>query len=74
MTERGDSGGRYPRLHIGLPPHLLARLQAASSLLRVSVETLVEEAVEARLSELSDEQREIVDRLAAETVMRTERE
>ena len=33
----------------------------------------VQPAVESRIEELSDEQRELVDRMAAETVRRTER-
>ena len=69
-----EGGGRYPRLHTGLPPYLIARLQAAATVLRVPVEKLVEEAVEARITSLGDGQRELIDRLAAETVMRTERE
>ncbi|MDX1385463.1 MAG: ribbon-helix-helix domain-containing protein [Thermoanaerobaculia bacterium] len=71
---RRPGSPRYPRLDAALPPHLVARLQAAASVLRVPVARLVEQAVETRIAELGDDQRELIDRLAAETVTRTERE
>lgn len=71
---RGDGVVRYPRLRTRLPPHLQARLQAAASVLHVPVDTLVEAALERHIADLSEEQRELIDRVAAETVMRTERD
>jgi hypothetical protein len=65
---------RYPRLRTSLPPHLHARLQAASLVLRTPLERLVEAALEAHLDQLDEGQRELIDRLAAETMTRMERE
>jgi hypothetical protein len=70
----GGGPRRYPRLVTELPRHLEVRLQAAATVLRLPAEALLEQALERRLSDLSDEQRELVDRVASETVMRTERE
>lgn len=74
MARRGRGDRRYPRLDAALPPHLYARLHAASTVLGVSVDRLVETALETRLGELNETQLELIDRLASETVQRTERE
>ena len=71
---RSPEPARYPRLSMGLPPHLHARLQAASLVLKTPVQDLVEKAVESHISGLGEDVRELIDRVAAETVMRTERE
>jgi len=65
---------RYPRLDTSLPPHLHARLQAASLVLRTPLERLVETALESHLDHLDEAQRELIDRLASETMSRMERE
>ncbi|HVR29893.1 MAG TPA: hypothetical protein VMS86_10220 [Thermoanaerobaculia bacterium] len=65
---------RYPRLRTSLPPHLHARLQAAAMVLRTPLDRLVETALEAHLAHLDEGERELIDRLAAETVTRMERE
>jgi hypothetical protein len=57
-----------------LPPHLHARLQAASMVLRTPLDRLVESALESHLDTLEEGQRELIDRLASETMSRTERE
>jgi hypothetical protein len=65
---------RYPRLRASLPPHLHARLQAAAMVLHTPLDRLVEAALEAHLDHLDEGKRELIDRLAAETVTRMERE
>jgi hypothetical protein len=65
---------RYPKLHSSLPPHLHARLQAASMVLRIPLDRLVESALESHLDQLDEGQRELIDRLASETMSRMERE
>jgi hypothetical protein len=74
MARRRRSPDRYPTLHSTLPPHLHARLQAASMVLRTPLDRLVESALESHLDTLEEGQRELIDRLASETMARTERE
>jgi hypothetical protein len=74
VAKRRQSPDRYPRLRTSLPPHLHARLQAASMVLRTPLDRLVEIALESHLDHLDEGQRELIDRLAAETVTRMERE
>ena len=75
MAKRGRNA-KYPRVSTKIPPHLLARLQAASSVLALPVEELLESALESHLDaiELDETRRELIDRFAAETMVRTETE
>ena len=63
---------RYPPLVVELPPYLRARLLAAATVLGQKPHELVEDALAGRLDELDQERLELVDRLAAETLRRTE--
>lgn len=74
MVKRRQSEEGYPALMTDLPPHLHARLVAASAVLRVPIENLVESALEAHLEGLEPGQQELIDRLASETVRRTKRQ
>ena len=65
---------RYPRLETRLPPHLLARLDAASTILKRPVDELVAEALELHLGQLEEDKRELIDRVAASLLTRTELE
>jgi hypothetical protein len=56
---------RYPPLSNRLPAHVTARLHATATVLDTTPERLVAEALEARVSKLPVEKRELVDRIAA---------
>ena len=68
--------GKYPRVSTKIPSHLLARLQAASSVLEIPVDELLAKALESHLDaiELDETKRELIDRFASETMVRTESE
>ncbi|REJ74292.1 MAG: hypothetical protein DWQ36_22950 [Acidobacteria bacterium] len=66
------SGRRYPRLETVLPANLHARLHAAATVLGRSAEEIVERALEKELADLTTEQRELVDRLAASVIQRSD--
>lgn len=74
MARRRRSPERYPTLSSSLPPHLHARLQAAALVLRTPLDRLVESALESHLDNLDEGQRELIDRLASETMSRMERD
>jgi len=74
VARRRRAADRYPKLNSSLPPHLHARLQAASMVLRTPLDRLVESALESHLDTLDEGQRELIDRLASETMSRMERE
>ena len=63
---------RYPPLQVELPPYLRARLLAAATVLSQDVEELIEEAVATHLQDLDRDRLELIDRLAAETLRRTD--
>lgn len=65
-------GSRYPQLQTTLPPNLHARLQAAAVVLGESASQVLERALERELAELSQEQRELLDRVAASLISRSE--
>ena len=70
---RGSRGpAKYPRSQPELPHYLYARLQAASTVLGMSVPELIESAVDGRLAELDEVKRELIDRIASETLVRTQ--
>lgn len=74
MAKRARRSSKYPRVATPLPAHLYARLQAASSVLGTPIHELIEEALEARLDALDDTKRELIDRVASETLVRTDNE
>ncbi len=71
---RRSQQAKYPRVSTTIPPHLLARLQAASSVLSIPVDELLAKALESHLDaiELDETRRELIDRFASETMVRTE--
>lgn len=69
-----NRGRKYPKLTTPLPPHLHARLHAAATVLRIPVETLVEQALQQHVDTLDDAQRELIDRVAASLLERSELE
>ncbi len=71
QTNRGQPC-RYSPLTVELPPHLKARLQAASVVLKVPVPELVEAALALRVEGLDRQTLELIDRFAAETLRRSE--
>ena len=73
MAKRGRHA-KYPPVATNIPAHLLARLQAVSSVLGIPVDELVEKALESHLEglDLDDVRRELIDRFASETLVRTE--
>ena len=75
MAKRGRPA-KYPRFSARIPTHLVARLQAASSVLGIPIDELIEKALETHLEglELDDTKRELIDRFASETLVRTESE
>ena len=72
MAKRSRQTSKYPRVATPLPAHLYARLQAASSVLGTPIHELIEEALESRLKDLDDTKRELIDRVASETLVRTD--
>jgi hypothetical protein len=70
--ETATGGQRYPKLETLLSASVHARLQAASVVLGEPAEVIVERALEADLARLSGEQRELVDRLAASLIRRSD--
>lgn len=67
-----SAGSRYPKLQTSLPPNLHARLQAAAVVLGEPAEDLLERALERELASLNVEQRELLDRVAASLISRSE--
>ena len=65
---------KYPRVTAYLPPHLHARLQAASTVLGTPIYKLIEAALESHFEDLDDTKRELIDRVASEVLVRTESE
>jgi hypothetical protein len=63
---------KYPPLTIHLSPHVHARLQAASTVLRAPVEELIESALEYHLRNMEEDKLELIDRVAASLLTRTE--
>lgn len=63
---------RYPPLRVNLPPYLRARLLATSTVLGVPAEEIVATALGSRIDHLERPQLELIDRLAAESLRRTE--
>jgi len=74
MAKRSRRTSKYPRVATPLPAHLYARLQAASSVLGTSIHQLIEEALDAHLAVLDDTKQELIDRVASETLVRTDNE
>lgn len=74
MARRGRRAAKYPRQETDLPQHLYARLQAASTVLGKPLVELIEAALESHLEDLDDDKRELIDRVASEVLVRTERE
>ncbi len=72
MVRKERQISKYPRLGRQLPPHLHARLQAASTVLGVSVDSLIETSLEAHIEGLEESTIELIDRIASETMVRTE--
>ncbi len=75
MAKRGRQA-KYPRFSARIPAHLVARMQAVASVLGVPVDELLEKALERYLEslQLDETRRELIDRFASETLVRTERE
>lgn len=65
---------KNPRITTDLPPHLHARLHAASTVLHVPVSKFVESALESAFEKLDDDQIELIDRVAATLLVRTDLE
>lgn len=63
---------RYPALIVDLPPHLRARLLAASAVLGVPIEELINEALTRQIDRLDRGRHEVVDRMAAESLHRAD--
>ncbi len=74
MARRERRAAKYPRMEAELPQHLYARLQATSTVLGKPVAELIEAALESHLAALDDDKRELIDRVASEVLVRTERE
>ena len=72
MAKRARRTSKYPRVATPLPAHLYARLQAASSVLGTSIHELIEKALESHLADLDDARHELIDRMASETLVRTD--
>jgi len=75
MAKRGRQA-KYPRFTAQIPAHLVARRQAASTVLGVPVDELLEKALATYREglQIDDTKRELIDRFASETLVRTERE
>lgn len=75
MAKRGRQP-KYPPVSARIPTHLRARLQAASTVLGIPFAELVERALESHLEslELDETKRELIDRFASETLVRTDNE
>ena len=69
---RSASASKYPKLTTSLPPHLHARLQAAATVLKRPVDTLVQEALESHIGSLDEDQLELIDRVAASLLVSSE--
>lgn len=71
---RRARAAKYPKTHLRIPTYLRARLQAAATVLGKPVHELIEEAVELHLESLglAETERELIDRFASETLVRTE--
>ena len=74
MARRERRTSKYPRVQAELPQHLYARLQATSTVLGRPLPELIEAALESFVEDLDDDRRELIDRVASEVLVRTERE
>lgn len=63
---------KYPKLTTELPAHVYARLHAAATVLKKPVHELVEAALVAHFATLSESKLELIDRVAASLLTRTE--
>ena len=63
---------KYPQLSIDCSPHVRARIHATATVLKMPVSELIESTLDARVRTLDDQRRELIDRIAASLVTRTE--